>query len=111
MIHYSKSNYNCAHHAVKRLNAIHGSSIEFSSGDEWQVSFIELLRSKMDRINKPVNGCLVVMSQVFGGLHVGIYNDFHVEHNFSDGQTGCVIIDHIGTIRSEYKRVRFYAPH
>ena len=89
---------------------MHNTNIEFSSGDEWQVNFMVFLRNQMTKIDKPTNGCLVVMSQVLGGLHVGVYNDYHVEHNFSDGQTGCVIIDHIGTIRSEYKRVRFYAP-
>jgi len=109
VIHYNKVEYNCAHYAVERLNALHGLSIAFSSGDEWQVQFIKMLRDVFRPINRPRQGCLVVMSNHDASLHVGVYSDFHVEHNYNTEEgSGSVILSDMGTIRSHFKRVRFY---
>lgn len=109
MIHYHKQNYNCAHYAVDRLNEIHGLSIEFANGDEWQLSFIEMLRESFKPSKTPSDGCLVVMSNHEGSLHVGVFNSWHVEHNYRTVEgDGSVIKSDMGTIRAEFKRVRFY---
>lgn len=111
MIHYDRERYNCAHHAVKRLNELHGLDIKFDSGLEWYPAFIRFLRDQMIKIDYPQEGCLVVMANFDDSLHLGVFNNWHVEHNY-DGfeNSGCVIKSDIGTIRSEFKRIRFYAP-
>lgn len=110
MIHYNKHRYNCAHHAVNRLNEINGTDIHFSNGDEWQSSFVLLLKDLFVPIRAPKEGCLVVLGQYGGGSHLGVFTNGHVEHNYKPSDSaGCVIKSDLGTIRSEYKRVRFYA--
>lgn len=111
MISYHKDQFNCAHYAISEINKIHGLNIHFEDGDAWQAEFIPYLRSHFKPLNSPVNGCLVVMSQLVGGLHLGVYKDFHVWHNYNAGNSGCVIMSDMGTIRSHYHRVRFYAPN
>ena len=109
MIHYNKIEYNCAHYAVERLNALHGLSIAFSSGDEWQVQFIKMLREMFTPIDDKKQGCLVVMSNHDASLHLGVYNGSHVEHNYNTEEgSGSVILSDMGTIRVMFKRVRYY---
>lgn len=108
MILYNRENYNCAHHAVKRLNDWHGCNIAFADGDVWQVDFIKMLRKEFKPVKRPVNKCLVVMV-AHGQFHLGVYDNFTVEHNYNaDGMAGSVILNDMGTIRSEFERVRFY---
>lgn len=65
----------------------------------------------MERINTPRNGCLVVMTQIDNSLHLGVYNNYHVEHNFKPNDSaGQVIKSDMGVIRSLYKNVRYYYP-
>lgn len=113
MIHYNKVSNNCGHHAVKRLNEIWGLDIKFADGQEWQLDFWAKLRKDFTKLDKPCEGCLVVMTQLDGGLHLGIFTDFQVEHNYQPlGEfNGCVILSDIGTIRAEYTRIRYYAPN
>ncbi len=50
------------------------------------------------------------MTQMDGGLHLGVYDDYQVEHNYKpDYGAGSVIKSDIGTIKSIYRKVRFYA--
>lgn len=112
MIGYDRYKYNCAHHAIRRVNELHGCNIGFSDGDEWQAEFIPKLRRLFKPINLPEQNCLVVMKQRDGGLHLGVYIDWMVEHNFKPNDAcGSVIKSDLGTIRSEYLSVRFYAYH
>lgn len=109
MIGYNKLNNNCAHYAINELNRIHGLDIKVSNGHEWQASFIPYLREYFTPSKHPVDNCLVVMSQSDDSLHLGVYSNYSVKHNFKPlGAAGCVIISDMGTIRAEYKRVRFY---
>ena len=109
MIPYDRHSFNCSHYAIKRINELKGLNIAFASGSEWQVQFIKMLKSQFTQISKPIDNCLVVMSQHCGGLHLGVYNDYQVEHNYKpDSGAGSVIMSDMGTIRAEYKRVRFY---
>ena len=78
--------------------------IHWETGDEWQVGFLSVLRKLFEPISEPVNGCLVVMNGYCGGFHLGVYNNYAVEHNYECG----VIISDLGTITAEFKRVRFY---
>ncbi|AZU97855.1 hypothetical protein [Vibrio phage LP.2] len=109
MIGYHKDNWNCAHEAVDRINKLHGLSIRFDSGQEWQASFLPYLREYFKPVRFPVDKCLVVMTQQDGSLHLGTYESYGVRHNYKPiDSAGCVIISDMGTIRSEYKRVRYY---
>ena len=109
MIPYDAHNYNCAHYAIEQINVATGADITFKSGDEWQVDFIRYLRANFTRINKPTQNCLVVMSQHTGGLHLGVYRDYAVSHNYNSMfGAGSVIKSDLGTIRANYKRIRFY---
>ena len=107
MIIYDKCNYNCAHHAIKRYNEINGTEIHFSTGDEWQVAFIRSLRKDFRPLKKPIYGCLAVMTDILGNFHLGIYRNYAIEHNYLDG----VIISDIGTITTEFERLRYYGIH
>lgn len=108
MIGYYKNSFNCAHWAIREINTLHGTSIHFGDDDAWQASFIPFLRSYFNPISSPKDGSLAVMSQYSGGLHLGVFSSDHVKHNYNSGQSGCVIISDMGTIRSIYKKVRFY---
>ena len=108
MINYDKKRFNCAHWAVSEINKVHGTNIKFSDGDAWQSDFIQFLRQYFNPIAMPSNNCLVVMNTVENKFHVGIYRNFKVHHNYNFGSSGCVIMSDMGSIRSEFKRVRFY---
>ena len=109
MIAYDAKTYNCAHHMAKTLNDRVGAEISFSDGDEWQVQFLRKLKRDFTKIRLPVDNCLVVMSDLSGGLHVGVYRNYLVEHNHkSSAAAGSVIMSDLGTIRSQYKRIRYY---
>ena len=103
-------NYNCASYAVERLNELHNLGIKIENGNEWQASFIPHLRQWFEPIGKPVNGCLVVMKALDGGLHLGVYEDYLVAHNYKpSGGAGGLMRSDLGTIKAEFnKRVRFY---
>ena len=109
MINYHKERFNCAHWAISEINKSHGTNIRFEDGDAWQASFLHFLRGYFKPVDKPVEECLVVMTTQSNTLHVGIYRDFSVHHNYNFGSSGCVIISDMGSIRAEFKRVRFYA--
>lgn len=109
MINYHKERFNCAHWAINEINKVHGTSIKFEDGDAWQASFLPFLRGYFKPVDRPVEECLVVMTTQSNTLHVGIYRDFAVHHNYNFGSSGCVIISDMGSIRAEFKRVRFYA--
>lgn len=109
MIGYHKHRFNCAHYAIGEMNRLHGTGIKISEGQEWQASFLPYLRNYFKPSKTPVNNCLVVMSQGDDSLHLGVYRDYSVHHNYKPFDcAGCVIISDMGTIRAEYKRVRFY---
>lgn len=104
MLIYDKRRYNCAHHAIRRINEIFGCDIHWSEGDEWQVEFIRTLRDTFTPIKIPHDGCLVVMTCYLGSFHLGVYRNYMIEHNYVDN----VIMSDIGTINEEFKRVRYY---
>jgi len=109
MIGYKKD-YNCSQHAVSLINKSCGAEFNISAGEEWQVDFIRMLRDRFKPIKKPKENCLVVMNDMSGSFHLGVYHDFMIEHNYKPlSGSGHVIMSDIGTIRSLFKRVRFYA--
>ena len=108
MIGYNRESFNCAHWAIRGINSIHGTNILFCDNDAWQASFIPFLRKFFNPVNNPSKNCLVVMHQKSGGMHLGVFVDWQVHHNYNAGYSGCVTISDIGTIRSMYKKVRFY---
>lgn len=107
MICYRKGSFNCSHYAVSRINELCGTSIDFDSGDEWYPAFIRKLEKEFERIKKPENNCLVIMTQ-FGKHHMGVYRNYMVEHNTNDFGQGHVIKSDLGTIRSIYSKIRYY---
>lgn len=97
------------------INKLCGADIEFSHGNEWQVDFIKMLSKRFtelklySEIKERGENSLVIMSQYCGGLHMGIVKGGAVHHNYKPSSgAGSVIISDTGTIRAEYKRVRFY---
>lgn len=112
MITWSKE-YNCASWAIERLNELHNLDIKVTLGDEWQSQFIPFMRKLFTPVDRPVDGCLVVMKCIDGTMHLGVYEDYMVRHNYK-AQEGCgsLIASDLGTIRSEFnKRIRFYVAH
>jgi len=107
VILYDKQKYNCAHHAINRINECHNTDIHFADGDEWQVSFIRMMRKRFTEVSKPVNNCLVVMTSR-GVFHLGFFTNWMIEHNYNTGGNGSVILSDIGTINSDFERVRYY---
>ena len=108
MITY-ESNFNCSHYAVGEINRMHNADITVTDGEEWQVDFIRKLKREFVKIDRAISGCLVVMTQSDNSLHLGVYRDFAVWHNFNPMcGAGMVIGSDLGTIRAEYRKVRFY---
>ncbi len=109
MISWSKQ-YNCASWAIDRINELHKTDIKVSDYDCWQASFIPFMRNIFTPVDRPVEGCLVVMRGLDGTMHLGVYEDFMIRHNYkAHGGAGSLIASDIGTIRSEFnKRIRFY---
>ncbi|AUR99412.1 hypothetical protein NVP1265O_33 [Vibrio phage 1.265.O._10N.286.52.F6] len=102
--------YNCASWAVDRLNELHGLDIKVTNGQEWQSQFIPFMRKLFKPVDRPVEGCLVVMKGLDGTMHLGVYESFMVRHNYkAHGGAGSLISSDLGTIRAEFdKRIRFY---
>lgn len=109
MIGWSKE-YNCANYAIECLNKIHGLDIKVENGFEWQSEFIPYIRKWFRPSKTPVDHCLVVMRARNGELHLGMYRNYMIEHNYKPmGGCGSVIKSDLGTIKAEFdKRVRFY---
>jgi hypothetical protein len=109
MIHWSRR-FNCASWAIERLNELHGLNIKVSPFDEWQSQFIPFMRNLFKPTDRPVDGCLVVMKGLDGAMHLGVYEDYMVRHNYKAyGGAGSLIASDLGTIRAEFdKRIRFY---
>lgn len=109
MISWSKS-YNCASWAVDRLNELYGLDIKVINGQEWQSQFIPFMRKLFKPVDRPVEGCLVVMKGLDGTMHLGVYESFMVRHNYkAHGGAGSLISSDLGTIHAEFdKRIRFY---
>jgi hypothetical protein len=102
--------FNCASYAVTRINEMYGLDIKIGGGNEWQAKFIPYMRSHFKPSPVKVEKCLVVMSALNGTMHLGIYENYMVTHNYkAAGGAGSVIRSDLGTIRAEFKeRVRFY---
>ena len=110
MITYDATRFNCSHYAVHELNKAHGLSINVSDGIEWQPRFLRVLRRFFAPIDAPCDNCLVVMRNHDNTLHIGIYRDRGVWHNWArgDGSGGCLIKSDLSTIRANYLDVHFY---
>ena len=110
MITYDATRFNCSHYAVQELNKAHGLSINVSDGIEWQPRFLRILRRFFVPIRAPCDNCLVVMRNHGNTLHIGIYRDYGVWHNWArgDGSGGCLIKSDLSTIRANYLDVHFY---
>ena len=110
MITYDATRFNCSHYAVQELNKAHGLAIQVSDGIEWQPRFLRVLRRFFAPISAPCDNCLVVMRNHDNTLHIGIYRDHGVWHNWArgDGSGGCLIKSDLSTIRANYLDVHFY---
>lgn len=110
MLLYDKHKFNCAHYAIGELNRIYGLGVVIENGDEWQMSFWRQLSHKFRKSVKPFNNCLTVMINRDDSLHVGIYRDGGVWHNWraGDGSSGQVIKSDLTTLRQHHKEIKFY---
>lgn len=102
--------YNCASYAIERLNELHDLGIEIKEGTEWQSSFIPFMRKYFTPTDTKEDGCLVVIVALNDEMHLGVYENYMVSHNYkASGGAGSVIKSDLGTIRAEFKnRIRFY---
>jgi hypothetical protein len=104
--HYDHVNYNCAHFVASWYEKHLGIIIPIVN--EFELSFIRWMRKHFVKIEKPENGCLVKMS-INKGIHVGVYSDYGVYHNYMGGEAkGSVVHWDMGVIKRNYNKVTFW---
>lgn len=104
--HYSKEHYNCAHFVSEWYKEKLG--IEIPDNDVFSLSFAKWMRSNFNQVPTPVNNALVLMKTV-NGLHVGIYSDYGVYHNYQTrNKHGSVVHWDIGVINRHYQEVTYW---
>ena len=107
--HYKEHGYNCANFVAdwykEKLN------IEIPVVNEFDRSFLIWMRRNFDRVNKPEDHCLVLMINLDGSYHVGVYYDHGIYHNFQakEGKHGSVVKWTSRTVKSYFRNKVYYA--
>ncbi|QGF20994.1 hypothetical protein PP409_gp28 [Vibrio phage Seahorse] len=105
--HYSKKNYNCAHFVSDWYKEKLG--IEVPVINEFGLSFVVWMKRHFNEITKPCEHCLVLMINLDGSYHIGVYHDLGVWHNFNPSVgSGSVVKWTLGSVNSYYKKVSFH---
>lgn len=105
--HYIKNGYNCANFVAEWYSSRLG--IEIPVIDEFGRSFLVWMRKHFVDIDKPENDCLVLMVNLDGTYHVGVYHDHGVYHNFKPSiGHGAVCKWQLGSVKSYYAKVSFH---
>ncbi len=89
---YDFDHYNCSHTVVEWYQENKGIDIEHSA--EFSLSFIKLIMKNFHWVKEgsPVNGDMAIMKVREHVLHVGIYLDGYILHNFASGLEGQVVL-------------------
>lgn len=109
---YSPQKYHCVHFVIESAKLI------FKS--DYSACFIGLTGSldesiktsrdtvhKNKRIEKPIEGCIVLMTKYDSGSHVGLYYKGRIFHLSQSGVQRITIEQ----AKTQYKRIRFYEPN
>ena len=105
--HYDHDEYNCAHFVAdwyrQKFN------IDFPTGDTFSRGFALWIRRHFEPLNSPEQNCLVVAEQTDGSLHVGVYDNYNVLHNYKAGdRKGGVCRWSLGSMKRTYKKITFW---
>lgn len=103
--HYSRSGYNCAHFVADWYENL---GIQIPREGVFELSFLVWMRKHFNRVNTPVDNCLVLMT-IKGERHIGVYADYGVYHNYQVGNKhGSVVHWDIGVIHRNYDEVTYW---
>ena len=105
--HYKKHGYNCANFVAewyeKHLN------VNIPIINEFDRSFLVWMRRNFTDIKSPVEHCLVLMVNLDGGYHIGVYHDYGVYHNYKPTVGyGSVVKWTIGSVNTYYSKVSYH---
>lgn len=105
--HYSRTDFNCAGFVAQwyseKLN------IEIPVVNEFSRSFIVWMAKHFTEVTRPVENCLVLMVNMDGSYHIGVYSDGGVYHNFKPQKGyGAVCKWTLGSVRAYYSKVSFH---
>ncbi len=87
---YDYVNYNCAH-AVADWYKEHF-NLELDCSNTFSIAFIKMLRSQFQWVLLPQHGDLAVMKMREGSLHVGIYDNGYIRHNYFEPDGGQIVL-------------------
>ena len=105
--HYKKHGYNCANFVAewyeKHLN------VNIPIINEFDRSFLVWMRRNFTSIQSPEEHCLVLMVNLDGGYHIGVYHDYGVYHNYKPTiGYGSVCKWTVGSVNTYYSRVSYH---
>lgn len=104
---YIKNEYNCADFVADWYREKLGVNIPVIN--EFSRSFVIWMRKNFADIDEPEDNCLVLMVNLDGSYHVGVYYDFGVWHNFKPSiGNGSVCKWTLGSVKHYYKKVSFH---
>lgn len=105
--HYVKNRYNCANFVSEWYKNHLG--IEIPVVNEFSRSFVVWMRRNFVDISIPEDHCLVLMVNLDGSYHVGVYHDGGVWHNFKPAnRLGSVCKWTLGSVKTSYQKVSFH---
>lgn len=104
MKHYDLNNYNCAHFVADWYRDNLG--IEIPVVNEFGLSFVMWLKRHFEIIKRPEQNCLVVMTNRDNSLHIGVFHDHMVHHNFKPATgKGSTCAWPLTSVKNEYVKV------
>lgn len=104
--HYSETDYHCAHFLAEWYKEKLG--IDVPIIDEFDLSFLRWMRKHFTQVKLPVENCLVKMDKT-GLIHVGVYADYGVYHNYKSGKAnGAVVHWDTGVVKRNYEKVTYW---
>lgn len=105
--HYIKGKYDCAHFVAEwyreKLN------ITVPTDDVGGFSFVSWIRRHFSPVNdRPRENDLVIMTNIDGSFHIGVYSGRYVIHNYAggDSEKGSSCKWKLSAIYSYYAKVR-----
>jgi len=106
-VNYDREHFNCAHFVAHWYREKLG--IEIPVKDEFDRSFMVWMRRHFTRIRQPEDHCLVLMVNMDGSYHIGVWYDYGVWHNFKPSiGHGAVSKWILGSVKQYYWKVSFY---
>ena len=105
--HYRRDGYNCANFVSDWYRDRLGITIPVVN--EFGRSFLVWMRKNFTDISLPEDNCLVLMINLDGSYHVGVYHQGFVHHNFKPSiGLGSVSAWVMSSVTSYYSKVSFH---